>query len=365
MLKAIGLMSGTSLDGVDVALIETDGERIGAFGPTDYRRYSDQERELLRRALADAVSISERNERPGALSEAERLITEIHAEVVKRFLQNNSIAPSAIDVVGFHGQTVLHRPEQRLTVQIGDGEALAKALGIQVVFDLRAADVAAGGQGAPLVPIYHRALVQMQKRSEPTVVVNIGGVANVTYIDNETLIACDTGPGNALLDDFMLRMTGEAVDRDGRTAANGRVDETWIARAMERPFFSQPAPKSLDRNDFAALKLDGVTAEDGAATLTAFTATSIARIASQLPKPPATWIVVGGGASNPTLMRMLSARLGSVDVLRGSDLGWSGDAIEAQAFAYLAVRSLKGLPLTYPGTTGVSQPLSGGVLAKP
>ena len=365
MLKAIGLMSGTSLDGVDVALIETDGERIGAFGPTDYRRYSDSERGLLRQALADAVSLSERDKRPGALGDAERLITEIHAEAVKGFLQKNGLAPSVIDVVGFHGQTVLHRPEQKLTVQIGDGQALAKALGIQVVFDLRAADVADGGQGAPLVPIYHRALVQMQRRSEPTVVVNIGGVANITYIDNETLIACDTGPGNALLDDFMLRTTGEAVDRDGRVATKGRVDEDWIGRAMQRPFFSQPAPKSLDRNDFAALKLDGVTAEDGAATLTAFTATSIAHIASQLPKPPMAWIVVGGGASNPTLMGMLSKRLSPAKVLRGSDLGWSGDAIEAQAFAYLAVRSLKDLPLTYPGTTGISEPLSGGVLAKP
>lgn len=365
MLKAIGLMSGTSLDGADVALIETDGERIGAFGPTDYRRYSDSERGLLRQALADAVSLSDRNKRPGALADAERLITDIHAEAVNGFLQKNALASSDIDVVGFHGQTVLHRPEQKLTVQIGDGHALAKALGIQVVFDLRAADVAAGGQGAPLVPIYHRALVQMQQRSEPTVVVNIGGVANITYIDNKTLIACDTGPGNALLDDFMLRMTGEAVDRDGRMAAKGRVDESWIARAMERPFFSQPAPKSLDRNDFAAIKLDDVTAEDGAATLTAFTATSIAHIASQLPKPAATWIVVGGGASNPTLLKMLTARLGAVKVQRGSDLGWSGDAIEAQAFAYLAVRSLKGLPLTCPGTTGISEPLSGGVLAKP
>jgi anhydro-N-acetylmuramic acid kinase len=365
VLKAIGLMSGTSLDGVDVALIETDGESVGSFGPTDYRRYSDSERGLLRQALADAVSLSERDQRPGALAEAEQMITAAHTEVVKRFLQNNGLAPSDIDVVGFHGQTVLHRPQQRLTVQIGDGEALAKAVNIPVVFDLRAADVAAGGQGAPFVPIYHRALVQMQKRIEPTVVVNIGGVANITYIDNEMLIACDTGPGNALLDDFMLRMTGEAVDRDGRMAANGRVDENWIARAMERPFFSQPAPKSLDRNDFATLKLDGATVEDGAATLTAFTAESIARVASQLSKPATTWIVVGGGASNPTLMRMLSARIGAASVLRGSDLGWSGDAIEAQAFAYLAVRSLKGLPLTYPGTTGISEPLTGGVLAKP
>lgn len=196
-------------------------------------------------------------------------------------------------------------------------------------------------------------------------VVNIGGVANITYIDGETLIACDTGPGNALLDDFMLRRTGEAVDRDGRTAARGRADQDWISRALSRPFFTTPPPKSLDRNDFAALTVDGMNTEDGAATLTAFTAASIAMIAPTLPKLPANWIVVGGGASNPTLMRMLGERVAPASMIRGIDLGWSGDAVEAQAFAYMAVRSLKGLPLTFPGTTGVTAPLTGGVLAKP
>lgn len=365
MLKAIGLMSGTSLDGVDVALIETDGERTGAFGPASYRAYSDSERDLLREALADAVPITSRSERPGALADAERLVTRAHVEAVESFLLAHNLSRDAIDVVGFHGQTVLHRPEKRLTVQIGDGDALAKTLGMPVVFDLRAADVAAGGQGAPLVPVYHRALVRMLDRKGPTIVVNVGGVANITYIDGETLIACDTGPGNALLDDFMLRRTGEAVDRDGRTAAKGRADVDWIARALSRPFFGKPPPKSLDRNDFGALSVDDMTTEDGAATLTAFTAASIAMIAPALPRLPASWIVVGGGASNPTLMRMLGERLAPASVMRGGDLGWSGDAIEAQAFAYMAVRSLKGLPLTFPGTTGVSAPLAGGVLAKP
>ncbi|MGH6754865.1 MAG: anhydro-N-acetylmuramic acid kinase, partial [Bradyrhizobium sp.] len=217
-------MSGTSLDGVDVALIETDGEGIGAFGPTGYRSYSDSERDLLRQALAEAVSVTDRDVRSGALADAESLVTRAHAEAVESFLAANNLSRDAIDVVGFHGQTVLHRPERKLTVQIGDGLALTKMLGIPVVFDLRAADVAAGGQGAPLVPVYHRALVQRLKRAGPTVVVNIGGVANMTYIDGETLIACDTGPGNALLDDFMLHRTGEAVDRDGRTATKGRAD---------------------------------------------------------------------------------------------------------------------------------------------
>lgn len=365
MLRAIGLMSGTSLDGVDVALIGTDGERIGAFGPTSYHAYSNDERDLLRKALADAVPMMLRDARPGVLAEAELLVTRAHAEAVGSFLKENNLSRDAIDVVGFHGQTVLHRPEQRLTVQIGDGHALAKALGIPVVFDLRAADVAAGGQGAPLVPVYHRALVQGLNRAGPTVVVNIGGVSNITYIDGETLIACDTGPGNALLDDFMLRRTGEAVDRDGRAAAKGHANVDWIARGLSLPFFAKPPPKSLDRNDFAALSIDGMTTEDGAATLTAFTAASIAMIATALPKMPASWIVVGGGASNPTLMQMLGDHLRTASVMRGTDLGLSGDAIEAQAFAYLAVRSLKGLSLTFPGTTGVPGPLSGGVLAKP
>lgn len=365
MLKAIGLMSGTSLDGVDVALIETDGERIGAFGPTGYRPYSDSERDLLRKALADAVSMTNRDARPGALKDAESLVTRAHGEAVENFLKAHHLSRDSVDVVGFHGQTVLHRPEQKLTVQIGDGDALAKALSIPVVFDLRAADVAAGGQGAPLVPVYHRALARMMDHSGPAVIVNIGGVANITYIDADTLMACDTGPGNALLDDFMLRKTGEAVDRDGRTAAKGRVDTDWISRALSGSFFAKPPPKSLDRNDFATLTADGLSTEDGAATLTAFTAASIAMIAPMLPKRPAHWIVVGGGASNPTLMRMLGERLAPAAVTRGSNLGWSGDAIEAQAFAYIAVRSLKGLPLTFPGTTGVSAPLTGGVLAKP
>ncbi len=365
MLKAIGLMSGTSLDGVDVALIDTDGERIGTFGPTSYRAYSDSERDLLRKALADAVSVTERGARPGTLKEAESMVTRVHAEAIESFLKAHNLSRDAIDVVGFHGQTVLHRPDQKLTVQIGNGHALAKALGMPVVFDLRAADVAAGGQGAPLVPVYHRALVRLLNRAGPAMVVNIGGVANITYIDGETLIACDTGPGNALLDDFMLRRTGEAVDRDGRTAARGRADQDWISRALSRPFFTAPPPKSLDRNDFAALSVDGMSTEDGAATLTAFTAASIAMVAPALPKLPANWIAVGGGASNPTLMQMLGERVAPASVMRGADLGWTGDAVEAQAFAYMAVRSLKWLPLTFPGTTGVAAPLTGGVLAKP
>lgn len=365
MLKAIGLMSGTSLDGIDIALIETDGERIGSFGPVGYRAYSDDERALLRAALAHAAGLTERAERSGVLRRAEELVTRAHAEAVETFLAQHGIARGEIDIAGFHGQTILHRPHARLTVQIGEGGELARLLKLPVVFDFRAADVAQGGQGAPLVPVYHRALVAVLNRGGPVAVVNIGGVANITYIDGVSLIACDTGPGNALLDDFMLRATGQAVDRDGRAAASGLPDENWISRALTLPFFAQPLPKSLDRNDFAALSVEGMSIADGAATLTAFTAASIARIAPLLPIPPREWIVVGGGANNPTLMRMLAEKLRSAVVTRGEDVGWSGDAVEAQAFAYMAVRSLKGLPLTFPGTTGVPKPLTGGILAKP
>src|SRR3982074_2366 len=220
MLPAIGLMSGTSLDGVDVALIETDGKRVKSFGPSGYRPYTDHERGLLRQALTEAVNLPQRDARRGILREAERAVTLAHAEAVATFTSHNHLTCEDIDIVGFHGQTVLHRPAQKMTVQIGDATALAKAIHIPVMHDFRAADVAAGGQGAPFVPVYHRALAQSLEREGPIVVVNIGGVANVTYIDGaDTLIACDTGPGNALLDDFVLRMAGQRVDCEGPMGA--------------------------------------------------------------------------------------------------------------------------------------------------
>src|SRR6201991_2585110 len=285
MLTAIGLMSGTSLDGVDVALIETDGKRVKSFGPSGYRPYTDTERGLLRQALTEAVNLPQRDARPGILREAERAVTIAHAEAVASFTAQNRIAREDIDIVGFHGQTVLHRPAQKMTVQIGDATALARAIHIPVMHDFRAADVAAGGQGAPFVPVYHRALAQSLERDGPIVVVNIGGVSNITYIDgSDTLIACDTGPGNALLDDFMFRTMNLAFDAEGKFAALGKADEAWIARALEMPFFALPPPKSLDRNDFAALKLGDVTPADGAATLTAFTAAAIAHVVPLLPR---------------------------------------------------------------------------------
>src|SRR6478752_8451076 len=316
MLTAIGLMSGTSLDGVDVALIETDGRRVKAFGPIGYRPYTANERGLLRQALTEAVDLPQRDARPGILREAEHAVTVAHAEAVAAFTAQNRLSREDVDIVGFHGQTVLHRPAQKMTVQIGDATALARAIHIPVMHDFRAADVAAGGQGAPFVPVYHRALAQ-------------------------------------------------SLECEGRMAAQGVADEAWVARALEHPFFALPPPKSLDRNDFASLALREVRPADGAATLTAFTAAAIARIVALLPKAPLSWIVVGGGARNHTMMRMLRERLAPATVESGEALGWSGDAIEAQAFGFLAARGLKGLPLSYPATTGVPLPMTGGVIARP
>lgn len=366
MLTALGLMSGTSLDGVDIALIETDGRQIKALGPSGYRRYTEPERRLLRQALSEAVNLRERHARPGILAEAERVVTIAHAETVAAFIGQNRMLPEDIDIVGFHGQTVLHRPEQRMTVQIGDAPALARMIRIPVMHDFRAADVEAGGQGAPFVPVYHRALTQSLEREGPITVVNIGGVSNVTYIDGaNTLIACDTGPGNALIDDFMMRKLNQPFDTEGRLAAQGRADEAWIARALELPFFALPPPKSLDRNDFASLRLSDMPLADSAATLTAFTAAAIARIVPLLPRPPKSWIVCGGGARNLTMLRMLRERLASAMVQAAGTVGWSSDALEAQAFGFLAVRGLKGLPLSYPATTGVPMPMTGGIIARP
>jgi anhydro-N-acetylmuramic acid kinase len=366
MMTAIGLMSGTSLDGVDVALIETDGRRVKAFGPSGYRPYTDKERRVLRQALIEAVDLPQRDARPGILREAERAVTVAHAEAVAAFTAQYRISREAVDIVGFHGQTVLHRPERKMTVQIGDAAALAKAIHIPVMHDFRAADVAAGGQGAPFVPVYHRALAQSLDREGPIVVVNIGGVSNITYIDGpDTLIACDTGPGNALLDDYMFRNMGQPFDCEGRTAAQGVMDVAWVVRAMAHPFFALPPPKSLDRNDFASLTLPAMSPADGAATLTAFTVEAIARIVPLLPKVPRSWIVAGGGARNLTMLRMLRERLQPATVESADALGWSADAIEAQAFGFLAARGLKGLPLSYPATTGVPIPMTGGIIARP
>jgi anhydro-N-acetylmuramic acid kinase len=365
---AIGLMSGTSQDGVDVALIDTDGERIAQFGATACRPYTQSERTLLRRATAVAANLTDRAARPAIVAKAEALVTDAHAEVVQAFLATNDLRAADVAVIGFHGLTLLHRPERALTIQIGDGAALATALKLPVMYDFRAADVAAGGQGAPLAPVFHRALVRQFDGAAPVAVLNVGGVANVTFIDGDELIACDTGPGNALLDDFLRLRTGRPLDTDGKMANAGTVREDMIEQLMAHPFFATPPPKPLDRNDFRGWvggKLDGIGIEDGAATLTALTAASVAGVLPHLPRPPTTWIVAGGGARNPTLMHMLQTSLTPARVEPAHAAGWSADSLEAQAIAYMAVRSMRGLPITFPGTTGAPRPLTGGILAKP
>ena len=369
LYRAIGLMSGTSMDGVDVALVETDGEKVVTFGATGFQPYSDADRALLRDALGEAAGLASRDGRSGAVAEAEQMVTARHAEAVEKFLAEKGLGAKDIHLVGFHGQTVLHRPKQRLTIQIGDGAALAERLGIAVVFDFRAADVAAGGEGAPIVPVFHRALVEASgkdgKLPGPLALLNIGGVANVTYVDDGCdPIACDTGPGNALLDDLMLARTGQPIDRHGHTAARGRVDEQALARLLDDPFFDVKPPKSLDRNNFSRDPVEHLSLEDAAATLTAFTAASVGRLMPLLPKPPQSLIVCGGGAHNPILVRELVQRL-PCKVTTADVCGWSSDAMEAQAFAYLAVRSKRGLPYTWPTTTGAPKPMTGGVLVEP
>ncbi|MBO0759004.1 MAG: anhydro-N-acetylmuramic acid kinase, partial [Bradyrhizobiaceae bacterium] len=286
-LSAIGLMSGTSLDGVDAALIHTDGERVGELGPIGYRPYTDDERSVLKDALAAARDLTDRTSRPPAIAAAEALITAVHADVVEALLAAHTIDRRSVAVVAFHGQTIVHRPERRLTVQIGDGRALATQIGIPVVYDFRAADVAAGGEGAPLVPVFHRALVCSLGSAQPVAVLNLGGVANITFVDRDNdLIACDTGPGNALIDDFVRRRSGKPYDHDGALAAKGTVDAGLIADVLKRAYFDRPPPKSLDRDAFADVDLAGFSVCDGAATLTALTAACAARAVAHLPSAP-------------------------------------------------------------------------------
>jgi len=364
-MRAIGLMSGTSLDGIDIALIETDGENRLQRLASHTIPYDAQFRADLTTALADAAHLVDRSERPGCLARVEAKLTDRHTDAVLGFMGSQALQPSAVDVVGFHGQTVLHRIDaaRTLTVQIGDGPRLASRIGIDVVYDLRAADAAAGGQGAPLAPVYHRALAgKLPER--PVAVVNIGGVGNVTWIGRDgALIAFDTGPGNALLDDWMLQHTGTAVDADGATAARGRVDDDALTALLTHDYFGHVPPKSLDRNAFGLDPLRSLSLEDGAATLVAFTAASLARAREHFPQEPKLWVISGGGRRNRTLMAMIAGRVDSA-VAPAEAAGFDGDAVEAEAWAYMAVRSLKGLAITFPGTTGVTQPLTGGVLAR-
>ncbi|MBS0562084.1 MAG: anhydro-N-acetylmuramic acid kinase [Proteobacteria bacterium] len=354
MELTIGVISGTSMDGIDAALIETDGVRVGAAKGATTVPYPP----ALRGALLDVARDPGRAERE-PLDDLERAVTEANAAAIRALLDEAGADARDVSAIGLHGQTILHRPERRFTRQLGDGALLADMTGIDVVGGFRLADVAAGGQGAPLAPLYHAALAAALPR--PLAVLNLGGVGNVTYLDGETIVAFDTGPASALIDDWISRHTGQPFDEDGRIARQGRVDNTRLARLMASPYFDAPPPKSLDRNDFPISVIEGLGVADGAATLTAFTVASVAAARQHLPGTPLRWLVTGGGRHNAAIMQGLRAAL-AVPVEPVETAGWQGDALEAQCFAFLAQRSLRGLPLSLPTTTGVPHPLPGGVV---
>ena len=355
IFRAIGMISGTSIDGIDTALIETDGYshvRSLAFMP---HSYDSAFRQKLRTCLGN-----QQGTKDPEIAAFERELTELHAILIAEFLQQQQLQSQVIDVIGFHGQTIWHRPEERVTIQLGDGALLAQMTGIPVINDFRSADVKAGGHGAPLVPLYHRALAT--KLPKPAAIINIGGVSNVTWIGGEQdvdLLAFDLGPGNALIDDWMLRHAGKPYDDGGTLAAQGKVDERLVQQFMAHPFFKLKPPKSLDRDAFNQLIPEALNAADGVATLTMMTAKAIAHGMQQVPQQPAVLYITGGGRHNHSIMRWL-AELTELPVKSVDALGWSGDGLEAEAFGYLAVRSKLGLPLSVPGTTGVPRAMTGG-----
>jgi anhydro-N-acetylmuramic acid kinase len=346
-------MSGTSLDGIDVAFIESDGLAQVICGPAMTIPYPPDFRERLRGVLGGT----------GPVIDVEAELTRLHGEAVETFFARHpGLMP---ELVGMHGHTILHRSAERRTWQLGDGATLARQLGIDVVCDFRTADVIVGGEGAPLAPLYHAALAASLPK--PLAVLNLGGVGNVTWIgsagDAETpdILAFDTGPGNALIDDWVRGHTGRAADFDGRFAFAGQASQAHAERFLGHPYFTRPPPKSLDRDDFRNAQPIGLSLEDGAATLVEITAAAVAMAARHFPAPVRRWLVTGGGRHNPALMAALARRLdATVDPVESA--GWDGDALEAQAFAYLAVRSVLGLPLSLPSTTGAPQPMTGGRL---
>lgn len=354
---ALGAMSGTSLDGVDAALVQTDGRQILAFGESGYRAYTGEERALLRAALGRW---------PGDdLAAAGEVVQRAHAELLAGFPQ--------AELVGFHGQTLAHEPRGRGTHQLGDGDALAAALGRDVVWDFRSADVALGGEGAPLAPFFHFACAQWTGATAPVAFLNLGGVGNLTWVDptratpeaHGALLAFDTGPANAPLNDLVAERRGWDCDRDGALAAQGEVVDGALELFLDESYFRKMPPKSLDRDDFS-LMLDLVRElddADAAATMTAMAATAVMLGLEHCPQPPERLLVTGGGRHNPVMMAMLAAGI-DCPVEPVEAVGLDGDMLEAQAFAYLAVRVARGLPTSAPGTTGVAAPVSGGRISR-
>ncbi|HEX2134847.1 MAG TPA: anhydro-N-acetylmuramic acid kinase [Microvirga sp.] len=356
LVTAIGVISGTSMDGIDVAIVSTDGDAAVEAGPGRTYPYAD----ALRRRLLDLI-VDPARAQSDPLETLDREVTDAHIGAIRAFMAEHGIEPRDVRLIGLHGQTVYHRPDIRFTRQLGSGQRVAEQLGIDTVSRFRHADVASGGEGAPLAPLYHRALATGLE--QPLMVLNLGGVANVTYIAGDVVIAFDTGPANALLDDFVLRRRGLSYDPDGQLAAAGTPDPALVRAFMDNPYFDRPAPKSLDRQEFhaRARSVEALGDADGAATLAEFTVESVAAALRHLPKAPQRWLVTGGGRRNAHLMRRLRERLGvAVDAVEA--VGWDGDFLEAQAFGYLAVRSTRGLPLSLPTTTGVPRPMPGGEL---
>ena len=357
-VRALGAMSGTSLDGVDAAVVETDGQEILGFGPTGYRAYSAQERTVLRDALGQWHGRQ--------VEAAGELVTQAHAEALSEFEE--------VDLIGFHGQTLAHEPRGRGTLQVGDGNGLSQALGLPVVWDFRSDDVAMGGEGAPLAPFFHFACAKWIGADQPVCFLNLGGVGNLTYVDPSydgpeapgALLAFDTGPANAPVDDLMQARLGQPMDRDGAVARGGTVEPGALELFLAEPFFARMPPKSLDRNDFAQMiqLVQQLGDADAVATLTAMCAAGVAQGMEHCPKPPARVLVTGGGRHNPVLMEMLRVSL-ECPVDPVETVGLDGDMLEAQAFAYLAVRVARGLPTSGPGTTGVAALVGGGVVSAP
>lgn len=364
----VGLMTGTVLDGnIDVALLRTDGESVLEFGPYTLAPYDWDIRDLLSACLDEARTWRFVGPEPGIFSEAEERITLAQSDAVRALVEEAGLSMEQIAAVGFHGQTVLHRApgEGRIgqTRQLGNGELMAQILGTRVVYDFRSTDMAAGGQGAPLSAVYHGALLGNLDTGSRTAVLNLGGVANVTARDsNGDLVAFDTGPANAPINDFVAHIGHGEMDRDGALAAAGRVDESRLREQLNHPYLGRPIPKSLDRFDFGYEWVLDLPPEDGAATLTAFTAGAVGRGLDLLPERPDRLIVCGGGRHNPTLLGMLETYAG-VAAEKAEVVGWQGDAIEAQCFGFLALRRLRALPASFPQTTGVPEPMTAGHIA--
>ncbi len=364
---ALGLMSGTSMDGVDCALINSDGTSAKTVGHPVHIAYSPALRHEISQAMEKALSLKHPSEQNGATDELTRTLTLIHGQAVAEILRKNNLKAGDIDIIGFHGQTLAHRPDRGWSWQIGDGQMLANITRIQVVNDFRKQDVEIGGQGAPLVPIYHQALMKNQPEADyPVAIINIGGVGNITWIDaggENGILAFDTGPGNAFLDDWVRRHTGEPMDRDGALAAKGQIDHDLVGRWMSDAYFLKIPPKSLDRQAFDIRGVEKLSLTDGAATLLEFTVKSITRALEHCPSPPDHIYICGGGRHNKALMSKLGRLNIPVDSVEA--LGRDGDFLEAEAFAFLACRHKLGLPITFPGTTGINTPATGGKLFMP